>query len=76
MPKAAPTPVPHVRQESPANTTTSAAETTPVRETPMHGDGHDLTRDSEPRLRSPQQFYAELTKRPDVQDLLKRLADR
>jgi hypothetical protein len=78
MPKAATTPAPHLRQDVPANTTATAPApaTAPAKETAAHDNGHRLTREAEPRLRSPQQFYAELTKRLDVQAFLKRLADR
>lgn len=71
MPKAATTPAPHGRHKALADSTTTA---TP--ETTRRDDGRDLTCEAEPCLRSPQQFYAELTKRPDVQAFLKRLANR
>lgn len=35
----------------------------------------DLPQDEQP-VRSPQEFYAEVTKRPDIREILRQLADR
>ena len=67
---------PRIRHKAPADFTATDTATTTAQKISAHDDGHGLTRKDEPRLRSPQQFYADLTKRSDVRAFLKRLADR
>jgi len=68
MPKLTTTPTVPLRHEAPTDTTT--------RDATEHDDMREQARTEEARPRSPQDFYAELTARPDMRAFLKRLADR
>lgn len=66
MANAATTPTSRVRLDALANTPA---------ETAKRRDVYDQAPEKEPRLRSPQEFYAEFTKRADVREILKQLAE-
>lgn len=68
MPKPTMPSTSRVRREAPVDAT--------AQEVAERNDAHGLARQEEARLRSPQEFYVELTRRPDVRAFLKRLADR
>lgn len=68
MPKTATTSTPSQQRERPTNAS--------ARETAERADGRGQTPEEKARPHSPQEFYAELTKRPEMRAFLKRLADR
>ncbi len=67
MPKIATTPTRPRRREAPVEV--------PRSETADRDGARDQARENEAWPRSPQAFYAEMTNRPDVREILKQLAD-